>query len=402
MGNQVYLKFIFLVLLLGHGFSGISQNTGEIMFVGFDADVEDGFAIVTLVDLPASTVLFFSDRAYDGAVFTSAEGTITWNSGGSIISAGTVITFTGMQSSASRTVDVGSITAAAGSFNLSTTSETLLLYSGTDEDTPTTFISGIANNVTTDLTNAGLTDGTNAINLGSSADVGVYNISAGTDCNSTVAACAAMLADTGNWTTEGGSGDQSNDGSGIDYPTNVPPSFGGSALPVELLSFEGKSANGNIVLSWTTASEVNNDHFKLSRSADGKTFTDIGFVEGNGTTSAGASYSYTDRYISYQVVYYRLTQVDFDGSREDFPLIAVLPSPLVARTQVYPNPTAGTLKVVSDQIIKGIAVTDISGKLLFQSTETKVDLSAFRNGNYLLMVDYGSNREVLRISKAGL
>ena len=87
-------------------------------------------------------------------------------------------------------------------------------------------------------------------------------------------------------------------------------------LPVELIDFRAKEdAQQNVVLLWTTESESNNMHFVIERAADGRNFEMLETVNGNGTTTALQNYSYVDtKPIAF--AYYRLKQVDYDGSFE--------------------------------------------------------------------------------------
>lgn len=193
------------------------QGAGDLMFVSFDADTDDGFAFVTLVDLANGTVLRFNDREWDGTAFTGgAETPATWtNDTGGVISAGTVISVT--TSSAS----LGTI---SNGMSLSNDSEGLYMFIGTDVNTPTTFITAITNNsfsaATGVLTNTGLTVGVNATEFTTSEDVMIYINN--TSCNSTVANCAAALANTSNWATQSGTGtDESTDGTFPDYPADM-------------------------------------------------------------------------------------------------------------------------------------------------------------------------------------
>src|SRR6478735_2508883 len=63
-------------------------------------------------------------------------------------------------------------------------------------------------------------------------------------------------------------------------------------LPVELISFKGAASNEGITLTWTTASEKNNDYFSVQYSTDGRNFESVGYVKGKGTTAATSNYSF--------------------------------------------------------------------------------------------------------------
>ncbi len=86
--------------------------------------------------------------------------------------------------------------------------------------------------------------------------------------------------------------------------------------PVELSSFTAIVVDGKAHLDWTTASEINNQGFEIEMSYDNQSFEKIGFVPGFGTSSEQHSYSYiTDKLLS-EKNYFRLRQVDFDGTSQ--------------------------------------------------------------------------------------
>lgn len=89
--------------------------------------------------------------------------------------------------------------------------------------------------------------------------------------------------------------------------------FDEASLPVTLITFNGLLQNGNALLTWRTATEINNKGFELQKSMDGQAFTDIGFVPGNGNSSQLHNYNYTDQKVVSGSNYYRLKQIDFDG-----------------------------------------------------------------------------------------
>jgi hypothetical protein len=112
-------------------------------------------------------------------------------------------------------------------------------------------------------------------------------------------------------------------------------------VPVELLSFSASLAANVVTLSWSTATELNNNGFEIERSSDKTNWRTIGFREGKGTTSEPEQYSYSD--ILTDVVssklYYRLKQVDFNGSFKYLDIVEVEIAPSeFSISQNYPNP----------------------------------------------------------------
>jgi len=112
-------------------------------------------------------------------------------------------------------------------------------------------------------------------------------------------------------------------------------------VPVELTSFTAKVINGNVNLDWKTATEVNNKGFEVERSLDKVSFSPIAFVEGKGTTTSANSYSFQDKNIaSGNTYYYRLKQMDFDGTFEYSNVVEAkndIPE-VFSLKQNYPNP----------------------------------------------------------------
>ena len=90
-------------------------------------------------------------------------------------------------------------------------------------------------------------------------------------------------------------------------------------LPIELLSFTGTVINSrNVLLEWSTASEQSNDYFIIERSTDGYNWTQIKNIDGSGNSNTKINYTTIDNSAPRTIVYYRLSQVDFDGVSETF------------------------------------------------------------------------------------
>jgi hypothetical protein len=112
-------------------------------------------------------------------------------------------------------------------------------------------------------------------------------------------------------------------------------------IPVELTSFTANVNDlGQVVLNWETATEVNNQGFEIERRTETSEFRTVGFVEGYGTTTEPRSYIYTDVTAENGINYYRLKQVDFNGTYEYSDEVEVdVNGPLTFDlAQNYPNP----------------------------------------------------------------
>lgn len=116
--------------------------------------------------------------------------------------------------------------------------------------------------------------------------------------------------------------------------------FDGVVVPVELTSFTVTTNGKEVILNWSTATELNNLGFEIQRSVEGEEFFSVGFVTGYGTTTEPQNYSYSDRNLDDGNYFYRLKQVDFSGTYEYSDVVEVewraFNSFLLE--QNYPNP----------------------------------------------------------------
>lgn len=143
----------------------------------------------------------------------------------------------------------------------------------------------------------------------------------------------------------------------------------GVPLPVELLYFNSRIEGDYVELIWSTASELNNDYFTLERSRNGKIFELLSNIGGNGTTSISSNYSYIDKDPYLGLSYYRLTQTDYDGQTEVFPIISVLHNPSENEFSVTPNPLKSNLVNIKssgfdkDEMTE-LNIIDLQGKIV--------------------------------------
>ncbi len=113
-------------------------------------------------------------------------------------------------------------------------------------------------------------------------------------------------------------------------------------LPVELSAFTARSnLRGGVLLEWQTASETDNAYFEVQRSQNGKEFLEIARVAGAGTTVVAQHYTFTDSAAMPGTVYYRLRQVDTDGTSSLSKVVQVHVNERQEQLQVFPTSSRG-------------------------------------------------------------
>ncbi len=160
-------------------------------------------------------------------------------------------------------------------------------------------------------------------------------------------------------------------------------------LPVELMDFDAQASNSDVLLSWRTASEINNDHFEVGHSRDGINFEPIGKVTGHGTTLEEREYQFVHRQPEAGTHYYRLRQVDLDGQHEFSKTISIAFGSMDA-FRIYPNPSQGILKVEGDNLDGAtFTVSNLLGETMhlgFVLNANEIDISALPAGQYVLVI----------------
>jgi hypothetical protein len=111
-------------------------------------------------------------------------------------------------------------------------------------------------------------------------------------------------------------------------------------VPVELNSFTALANGKEVTLSWSTATELNNQGFEVQRKFGSNEFVTIGSVKGQGTTTSPNQYNYVDKLVEPGKYFYRLKQIDFGGKYEYSQTVEVNWSPFTTYKleQNYPNP----------------------------------------------------------------
>ncbi len=112
-------------------------------------------------------------------------------------------------------------------------------------------------------------------------------------------------------------------------------------IPVELTSFTANVVDNSAILNWSTATETNNSGFTIERRRTESEWQEVGFVPGFGTTTEPRSYSYTDAGLSSGIYFYRIKQIDYNGSFKYYELgstVEIATPEVFDLAQNYPNP----------------------------------------------------------------
>lgn len=153
------------------------------------------------------------------------------------------------------------------------------------------------------------------------------------------------------------------------YPQDLPSLLTDATLPVRFVNFTVTSDNNKAKIQWTTASEQNNDHFAIERSADGKTsWQVITTTKGNGTTSLSHTYTVYDNAPLNGKNFYRIKQYDADGKWKETGIKLLTMQITKALLSVFPNPTKGNINFSLSNFKGNVTVTlnDLKGRTIHQ------------------------------------
>ncbi len=193
-----------------------------------------------------------------------------------------------------------------------------------------------------------------------------------------------------------------------------------AAVPVELNSFTANIHEGDVVLNWSTSSELNNNGFEVERAqADNKgnttsKYSSVGFVKGAGTTSEKTSYRFIDKTPLSGTSYYRLKQIDYDGTFRIYGPLEVTTAPVYSYTleQNYPNPfnPSTTIKYsLAENSFVSIEIYNIIGQKVTSLVNSKQEAGTYSvnfdaneynlsNGVYIYKLrtdNFTSNRKMI-------
>jgi hypothetical protein len=178
----------------------------------------------------------------------------------------------------------------------------------------------------------------------------------------------------------------------------ISTALGTSPLPVTMKYFRGNVAENSAILEWETTAEINSSSFDIERSTDAVHFQTVATQAAAGNSKANKYYSYQDYSLPAGLYYYRLKQVDVDGTYE-YSRIISLRINSQAVVKVFPNPVTEQLSIQSEIEINSVEVISGSGVSLqlnkVNTTLFELDMRSFPSGLYVIRV----NNEAFKIIK---
>lgn len=175
------------------------------------------------------------------------------------------------------------------------------------------------------------------------------------------------------------------------------------SLPVSLLNFNAMSRTGKVLLSWETATEINNEGFAIERKVGAGAYEKIGFVKSKAPGGNGENYTYTfedNSPSSKSITNYRLAQTDYDGKITYSEIRSVrIGNNIKLAMSVYPNPSSGTMNVaLPEEGMFDVSVFDFSGRQVkyIPAISTKnFQIQNLKPGIYTITVTDRINKETL-------
>jgi hypothetical protein len=183
-------------------------------------------------------------------------------------------------------------------------------------------------------------------------------------------------------------------GSMADCPTGPCSTSANSPLPIILIYFRAALTGGTVKIDWATAAEINNDYFVIEKSANGKDYTAMTTINGAGNSTSNNYYNTVDERPYSPISYYRLKQVDFNGTTTYSKVVALrISGKDFESMNIQSDYGNGSIRVTLGGIYKGKAdyrLSDALGNIIASNiiqavdgvTEIKIDASRLARGVY--------------------
>ena len=180
-------------------------------------------------------------------------------------------------------------------------------------------------------------------------------------------------------------------------------------LPITLTSFTGFHRGETNVLEWVTASEHDNDFFALERMKENDSFEELGKVDAVGTSVSVNSYTFTDDHVIHSTEYYRLRQVNTDGSFTYSNVVAIN-SFFVNNVKLIADTYTGEYSIdgyTEREQLFSSTLFNIDGEELMRSPQiniqdhfvTPLPLDHYPPGTYVLEIFVGGSRKTFKVIK---
>jgi hypothetical protein len=169
-----------------------------------------------------------------------------------------------------------------------------------------------------------------------------------------------------------------------------------SALPIQLTHFDAEPIGEDVLLSWETSSEINNDYFTLEKTQDFQHWIPFATIKGAGNSSSILNYDFIDKNPYQGDNYYRLKQTDYDGF---FTFSEIKHVFFTSKNSllVFPNPTKDFMKIrTSQEIIKTEIYSMLNQIIQINYKNELIDVRNLSSGQYLLKVYYKNGYEFVK------
>ena len=181
------------------------------------------------------------------------------------------------------------------------------------------------------------------------------------------------------------------------------------ALPLDFIRFVGDFEDDEVILTWVTDNEIDNDRFEIERSFDGRSFEVIGTETPLNNLNVENTYEFVDRQPQFGANYYRIRQVDFDGQSTTTEIIVVFADAERFEFTIFPNPVQDKLKIKANFSTPEMLVNivNLSGKTVYQQIldqdvsveEASIDVSNFPAGIYYVLLKSGEISHQFKLLK---
>lgn len=373
----LYVTIALFVVITQTVLGQTTLSAGDIAIIGANTTNPDDFAFVLLRDISMGTVINFTDNGWlASGAFRTGEGIKAFTAAGSI-SAGNVIVYS----------TNSNFSQVSGTFSLATTGDQVIAFQG-DIGSPTPIYGvningGIwqsdAINANTSALPSGLVEGTSALAAPNYSNVKYV----GGNSFSTAASARSIISDPSNW-------------SGHNTTPYDLTTWSDFSLPVTLSLWNATSKNGQVLLNWSTDSEIENLGFIIERALAENgpwntiaSFSDNDALKGQGSTNNATDYQFTDEKVDIgKTYYYRLSDVDYQGVRKEHGVISVVVSSNDQNAlpggfqldRIFPNPFNPSVNIdftLAETANIRVNLYDLRGHLVSQLTD-----ATFAAGNH--------------------